>query len=132
MIFLRSFLILLLLILFTFANAGSKTYPSGMQSFVASRDSLQQLLSKVGTTDGARRLQLLNHLNDIDQILGDTTHLMPLWYEAVRQKDVSTIDDIAVSMTMRYLRRGVQDSVDVWLERINRYLPEPRCTENIE
>ncbi len=97
-----------------------------------SRDSLTRILDSVTMDEGARRLELLNHICDIDFALGETPLLMELWEEAVRQNDINTIDDIVVPMAVRYMRKNMPDSVAIWIERNNMYMPEPRRTENIE
>lgn len=97
-----------------------------------SRDSLTRILDSVTMDEGARRLELLNHICDIDFALGETPLLMDLWEEAVRQNDINTIDDIVVPMAVRYMRKNMPDSVAIWIERNNMYMPEPRRTENIE
>lgn len=106
------------------------------QGFITSRDSLVHLLNAISATaeaDSPRRLELLNHLYDVSLILGDdSTYLYPLWNESVRQRDVNSMDDIIVPLAMRYQRRGPQDSIDVWMERNERYIPEPRRTQNRE
>lgn len=58
-----------------------------------SRDSLESLLQKVPEDNGRRRLELLNHLCDIDLSLGDTTYIYPCWQAAVRMHDVNSMDD---------------------------------------
>lgn len=82
-----------------------------------SRDSLAILLRQTPQTDGARRLELLNHLCDIDLILGDTTHIYPCWLAAVNQRNVNSMDDLAVPLAMRALKSGQQDSLNIWIER---------------
>ena len=97
-----------------------------------SRDSLESLLQKVPEDNGRRRLELLNHLCDIDLSLGDTTYIYPCWQAAVRMHDVNSMDDLLIPLTMRAMRRGQADSVKVWQERCRQYFDGPLSECNLE
>ena len=97
-----------------------------------SRDSLESLLRQTPVNDDARRLELLNHLCDIDLALGDTTYIYPCWQASVRQRDVNSMDDLLIPLAMRAMRREQQDSVSVWIERTKLYFDAPLADCNRE
>lgn len=97
-----------------------------------SRDSLETLLQKVPEDNGRRRLELLNHLCDIDLSLGDTTYIYPCWQAAVRMHDVNSMDDLLIPLAMRAMRRGQADSVKVWQERCRQCFDGPLSDCNLE
>lgn len=97
-----------------------------------SRDSLESLLRQTPANDDARRLELLNHLCDIDLALGDTTYIYPCWQASVRQRDVNSMDDLLIPLAMRAMGREQQDSVSVWLERTRLHFDTPLANCNRE
>lgn len=84
------------------------------------RDSLEILLQAHGQKHDARRMELLNHLCDLDMALGDTTYIMPCWQEAELQKDLLSMDDLIIPLAMRSIKRKQVDSIKVWFERCDK------------
>lgn len=78
------------------------------------RDSVERLLQSEGQTHNARRMELLNHLCDLDMALGDTTYILPCWFEAQRQNDLLSMDNLLIPLAMRAIRRKQTDSIEVW------------------
>lgn len=99
----------------------------------SSRDSLETLLRQTSSaTDGTRRLELLNHLCDIDLALGDTTYIYPCWQASVSMRDVHSMDDLLIPLAMKAMRRGQADSVKVWQQRCREYFAGPLADCNLE
>lgn len=78
------------------------------------RDSVERLLHSEGREHNGRRMELLNHLCDLDMALGDTTYILPCWFEAQRQNDLLSMDNLLIPLAMRAIRRKQTDSIEVW------------------
>lgn len=96
------------------------------------RDSLVNLLSNTPAEEGARRLELLNHLCDIGFTLRDSTYFLPCWNEAQCQNDILTMDDLFVPVVMYYKSAGKKDSADIWIARCKNSVQGNLLARNLE
>ncbi len=128
MIFQRKpFIIVLFLAFYIF-----QTSSLSATNLISSRDSLITILDCLPQNEKERRLELLNHLCDIDFSLGKSEYLYACWNEAVSQKDINTMDDLIVPIIMRFQRKELNDSVNNWLRYNNEYIGGARAQCNAE
>lgn len=98
------------------------------------KDSLENRLKKSLTDE--ERLETLIHLADIEFSAQDPTlsqtYIWACWNEAIRQKNVMVMDEIAVPLIMRYRAKNQLDSAGKWIQRCKDSFYGPRLRSNIE